>query len=136
MSRPYQRKDESMQNRTRGKAVTLRMTDEEHSFYLERMSTAKRKNQTDFFLEVLRDKPIIVIEEIAAVLAELKRQGNNLNQISRNLNERSEFGESAKAVMNECWKSYRALARLEDVITCHCSKALPQKRNRRKRLTT
>jgi len=104
------RKETAMQNRTRGKAVTLRMTDEEHIFYLEQMQKSKRKNQTDFFLEVLRGKPIIVVEEIAAVLAELKRQGNNLNQITRSLNERGEFGESAKAVMNECWKSYRAIA--------------------------
>ena len=121
-----------MQNRTRSKAVTLRMTDEEHRYFLERCSLSKHKNQTDFFLRVLRDKPIIVVEEIAAALAELKRQGNNLNQVSRSLNERGEFGESAKAVMNECWKSYRALAGLGDVIVCHCSKALPEKRKRQK----
>ena len=121
-----------MQNRTRGKAITLRMTEDEHSYFLKRMQSAKRKNQTDFFLEVLRDKPIIVVEEIAAVLAELKRQGNNLNQITRHLNERGEFGESAKTVMNECWKSYRALAGLEGVIACHFSKALPEKRKRQK----
>jgi hypothetical protein len=121
-----------MQNRTRGKALSLRMTEDEHRFVLEKMQAAKRKNQTDFFLEVLRDKPIIVVEEIAAVLAELKRQGSNLNQVARSLNERGVFGESAKTVMNECWKSYRALARLEDVIACHCSKALPEKRKRRK----
>ena len=121
-----------MQNRTRSKAVTLRMTDEEHRFFLERCSLSKHKNRTDFFLDVLRDKPIIVIEELAAVLAELKRQGNNLNQITRNLNERGEFGDSAKAVMNECWKSYRALSGLGEVSSCRCSKAFPQKRNRRK----
>ena len=124
-----------MQNRTRSKAVTLRMTAEEHRYFLERCSSAKYKNQTDFFLAVLRDKPIIVVEEVAAVLAELKRQGNNLNQISRHLNERGEFGESAKAVMNECWQSYRTLTRLEGVLACQFSKAFPQRRNQRKRLT-
>ena len=122
-----------MQNRTRGKAVTLRMTDEEHRFFLERCSSSKHKNQTGFFLEVLRDKPIIVIEEIAAALAELKRQGNNLNQIIRQLNERGEFGESAKMVMNECWKSYRALSQIGEVVACRYSKALPAKANRQKR---
>jgi len=69
-----------MQNRTHGKAMSLRMTEDEHRFVLEKMQAVKRKNQTDFFLEVLRDKPIIVVEEIAAALAELKRQGSNLNQ--------------------------------------------------------
>jgi len=122
-----------MQNRTRGKAVTLRMTDEEHRFFLERCSSLKHKNQTDFFIEVLRDKPIIVIEELAAALAELKRQGNNLNQIIRQLNERGEFGESAKMVMNECWKSYRALSQIGEVVACRYSKALPAKANRQKR---
>ena len=121
-----------MQNRTRGKAVTLRMTEDEHSYFQAQLSRSKLRNQTDFFLAVLRDKPIIVVENLRPVLAELKRQGSNLNQITRRLNERGEFGDSAKAVMNECWKTYRSLAGLEEVIACHYSKASPQKVSRRK----
>jgi hypothetical protein len=74
-------------NRTRNKAVTLRMTEEEFAFFNKQMNKAKEKNQTDFFLAVLRKKKIVVIDELVPVLAELKRQGNNLNQISRQLNE-------------------------------------------------
>jgi len=47
------------------------------------------------------------VKQSPTVLAELKRQGNNLNQITRNLNERGEFGESAKSVMNECCGIYK-----------------------------
>jgi hypothetical protein len=63
------------------------MTEEEFAFFNKQMNKAKEKNQTDFFLAVLRKKKIVVIDELVPVLAELKRQGNNLNQISRQLNE-------------------------------------------------
>ena len=80
------------------------------------MKTAKQKTQTDFFLAVLRKKPIIVIEDLRPALQELKRHGNNLNQIARQLNETSTFGDGATKVMNECWKSYRAISQLERTV--------------------
>ena len=105
-----------MQNLTRNKAITLRMTPDEFSYFKNKMDTANQKTQTDFFLAVLRKKPIIVIEDLRPVLQELKRHGNNLNQIARQLNETSTLGEGATKVMNECWKSYRAISQLEGVV--------------------
>jgi len=105
-----------MPNLTRHKAITLRMTPEEFTFFTNQMKIAKQKTQTDFFLAVLRKKPIIVIEDLRPVLQELKRHGNNLNQIARQLNESSQFGEGATKVMNECWKSYRTISNLEGVV--------------------
>jgi len=105
-----------MPNLKRHKAITLRMTPEEFDFFQKQMQTAKQKTQTDFFLNVLRKKPIIVIEDLRPILQELKRQGNNLNQVAKRLNETSHFGENATKVMNECWKSYRAIGSLEGVI--------------------
>ena len=92
------------------------MTQEEFDFFQKQLQTANPKNQTDFFLAVLRKKPIIVIEDLRPMLQELKRQGNNLNQITRKLNETNNFGESATKVMNECWKTYRAIGSLEEVV--------------------
>ena len=92
------------------------MTPDEFSFFKNRMDTAKQKTQTDFFLAVLRKKPIIVIEDLRPVLQELKRHGNNLNQIARQLNETSTFGEGATKVMNECWKTYRAISQIERTV--------------------
>jgi len=105
-----------MPNLTRNKAITLRMTQDEFDYFKSQMDKAKQKTQTDFILAVLRKKPIIVIEDLRPMLQELKRQGNNLNQISRKLNETNSFGESATKVMNECWKAYRALGALEGVV--------------------
>lgn len=102
-----------MPNRTRNKAVTLRMTEEEYAFFREQMERAKEKNQTDFFLAVLRKKKIIVIDELVPVLAELKRQGNNLNQIARQLHDGAHFGEAAAKVMNQCYLAYKKLIELE-----------------------
>ena len=103
-------------NLTRNKAITLRMTQDEFDFFKRQLDNAKQKTQTDFFLAVLRKKPIIVIEDLRPMLQELKRQGNNLNQITRKLNETNNFGESATKVMNECWKTYRAISSLEEVV--------------------
>jgi len=105
-----------MPNLTRYKAITLRMTPAEFDFFTNQMRTSKQKTQTDFFLAVLRKKPIIVIEDLRPVLQELKRHGNNLNQITRHLNESNTFGEGAKKVMNECWKAYHAIVQLERVV--------------------
>ena len=79
----------------------------------KKIATANKKNQTDFFLALLERKPIIVIEDLRPMLQELKRHGNNLNQIARKLNEYSSFGDSATKVMNECWVAYRAINKLE-----------------------
>ena len=101
------------QNLTRNKAITLRMTPEEFDSFKTKLSRAKTKNQTDFILALLHKKPIIVIEDLRPLLQELKRQGNNLNQIARRLNEYNEFGEGATKIMNECWKAYRAVTAFE-----------------------
>ena len=39
---------------------------------------------TDFLIHSITEKPITVIQNGNEILAELKRQGNNLNQIVRN----------------------------------------------------
>jgi hypothetical protein len=92
------------------------MTEAEMNYFKSKMATANQKTQTDFFLSVLYDKPIIEITDFEKVLAELKRHGNNLNQIAKQLNESATFGEGATKVMNECWKSYRAISTLREGI--------------------
>lgn len=39
---------------------------------------------TAFIIRAITEKPITVIENGGEILAELKRQGNNLNQVVRN----------------------------------------------------
>lgn len=102
-----------MAKRKRNKAVTLRMTEEEYSFFQTKMKKSEANNQTDFFLDVLRKKEITVIDDLVPVLVELKRQGNNLNQITRQLNENAHFGKEAEQVMKECFIAYKKLLDLK-----------------------
>lgn len=102
-----------MANRKRNKAVTLRMTEEEYTFFQNQMKKSNSKNQTDFFLAVLREKEITVIDDLVPVLVELKRQGNNLNQITRQLHENAHFGKEAEQVMKECFIAYKKLLDLK-----------------------
>lgn len=39
---------------------------------------------TEFVIRTITDKPITVVESVGEIIAELKRQGNNLNQAVRN----------------------------------------------------
>lgn len=100
-------------NRTRNKAVTLRMTEEEYAFFREQMEKAQEKNQTDFFLAVLRKKKIVVVDDLSATLTELKRQGNNLNQIARQLHEGTPLGDGTKMILKSCYAAYKKLIKLE-----------------------
>jgi len=117
-----------MQKRTRDKSLTLRLTEDELAYFHKKMDTAKYKTQADFFMAVLRKKSIIVIEDLRPLLQELKRHGNNLNQVSRQLNS-SIFDEGAKTVLNECWTTYRNLSKLGDEIKNATSQSVcPQSR--------
>lgn len=102
-----------MPNRTRNKAVTLRMTEEEYAFFHEQLEKSKEKNQTDFFLKVLRKKKIIVVDGLNETLSELKRQGNNLNQIAKQLNEWTPLGEGVKMILKACYAAYKKLIKLD-----------------------
>ena len=107
---------DNIRNLRRNKAITLRMTQEEFDYFTKQMETAKQKTQTDFFLAVLHKKPIIVIEDLRPVLHELKRHGNNLNQIARQLNESTDIGEGAKIMLRKCWECYRVISQLDKVV--------------------
>ena len=47
--------------------------------------------QSEYLLRSALDKNILVVEGLKEILIELSREGNNLNQISRALNQGEEF---------------------------------------------
>ena len=62
---------------------------------------------TEFIIRAITDKPIIVVEHASELLAELKRQGNNLNQVVRN----SYNGLATEEEIKACIKSLKELYR-------------------------
>lgn len=73
-------------NRSRSERLTLRLTEEEYDYITEQAKLAQM-SKTDYLLKVAHDRPAVVIEDIPALLVELRRQGVNLNQLTRLANQ-------------------------------------------------
>ncbi|WP_195955875.1 MobC family plasmid mobilization relaxosome protein [Clostridium saudiense] len=57
-----------------------------------KMKVKKSKlTQSEYLLRSALDKNILVVDGLKEILIELSREGNNLNQIARALNQKEEF---------------------------------------------
>ena len=74
------------QKRTRNKQIILRSTEKEYELIQKKVEKSKLK-QNDFLLKSALQKDIIVIEGLQELLLELIREGKNLNQIAKALNQ-------------------------------------------------
>lgn len=96
-------------NRARPYAYSFRVSTEEKRLLDEKV-TASGLNRTDYLIRALSDKPIVSIGNGNEILAELKRQGNNLNQAVKN----NYFGDVTEqellAVVDDCKRLYRRLS--------------------------
>ncbi len=100
---------EKQVNRTRPYAYSFRVSADEKALIASKV-TASGLNRTDYLIRALSDKPIVSIESGNEILAELKRQGNNLNQAVKN----NYFGDITEqellSVVDECKTVYRKLS--------------------------
>jgi len=74
-----------IKNRTRNKNLALKFTSEEMkeiNLKIEKSGLSK----TDFILSCIREKDVVVITDITAVLSEIRKQGFNINQIAHAMN--------------------------------------------------
>lgn len=94
-------------SRSRPKQVKFWANEEE----LEQIKKKVKKSkltQSEYLLRCALDKNILVVEGLKEILIELSREGNNLNQISRSLNQREEFNQEnlleTKEKLMELWE--------------------------------
>lgn len=96
-------------NRARPFTVNFRVSEAEKKLIDDKVK-ASGLNRTDYLIRVLSDKPIVSIESGNELLAELKRQGNNLNQAVKN----NYFGDITEqellSVVDDCKSVYRKLS--------------------------
>lgn len=92
-----------MKNRKRNRQIKMAMTDTELKRFDEEYNKTRCKSRTDFVMALLDDKPIIVIKDIIPVLAELRYQGNNLNQIAHKLNATGSINSAAMMDLIKRW---------------------------------
>ena len=71
--------------RTRNKSIPIRVTEKELEAIDEAAKKAK-KNRTEYLISAALGKEITVIEDLREMIVQLKKIGNNLNQISMNIN--------------------------------------------------
>lgn len=95
-------------NRARPYAYSFRVSAQEKELIDGKVKTSGL-NRTDYLIRTLSDKPIVSITSGNEILAELKRQGNNLNQAVKN----NYFGDITEqellSVVDECKSVYRKL---------------------------
>ena len=73
-------------NKSRPKQIVIRVSEEELAQIKKKVEQSGIKQQ-DFLLKAILEKPVTNTDGIKEVMPELKRIGNNLNQIAKQCNE-------------------------------------------------
>jgi hypothetical protein len=73
-------------NKSRPKQIVIRVSEEELLQIKKKVEQSGIKQQ-DFLLKAILEKPVTNTDGIKEVMPELKRIGNNLNQIAKQCNE-------------------------------------------------
>lgn len=74
-------------NRSRPKQIVIRVSEEELE-QIKKKVEQSGKSQQQYIIEALTQKQVVNTDGIKEIYPELKRQGNNLNQLVKKLNER------------------------------------------------
>mgnify|MGYP003289922751 CR=1 FL=1 len=72
-------------NRRRNTTLTIRLTEEEKA-HIVNMAKKANLSLTDYIVELSKLVPIVVPENVKPLLIELRRIGNNINQIATRAN--------------------------------------------------
>ena len=97
-----------MANRRRYRIINFRCTDAEYEFINEKIEQSKR-TKTDFLIDTLLEKEIVVHNGLTGVLSELKKQGVNLNQALKLAHSGIEK-ENVQIAVKECKELYKKIA--------------------------
>jgi len=109
-------KKERKTMRTRNKSIPIRVTEKELEA-IDGAAKKAKKNRTEYLISAALGKEITVINDLRELLVQLKRIGNNLNQLTRKANahevEVVDLTETNNA-MGDIYQAIFALARRGD----------------------
>ena len=71
--------------RRRDRVVPIRFSDHELSV-IDANAKKAHLSRTEFLVSAGMDKPIVILDDLKPTLAELRRIGNNVNQLTRKAN--------------------------------------------------
>lgn len=101
-------------NKTRTNQVTFRASDKEKEQIQKKIEQSKISQQ-DYLLRCALKKKIIVVEGVNELNSELRRIGNNLNQIAKALNQNKILGANDR--LDEIDKEMKKLWQLSSQLT-------------------
>ena len=90
-------------NRRRNITLTVRLTEEEKA-HIVNMAKKANLSRTDYIVELSKLVPIVVPENVKPLLIELRRIGNNINQIATRANMDIYQRENFEGIRNELKK--------------------------------
>ncbi len=96
------------EKRKRNKTLTVRLTEKEYNLIRSKSKKAKM-NITDYIVALSNEIPIKVSEDVKPLILELKRIGNNLNQIAMKINSGAFDSYNFGEVVEEQRKIYEQL---------------------------
>ena len=99
-----------MANKSRPKQLSFRVNEEEY-VRLQRKIEERGKNQQEDILSWVLEKEVVNTDGVKELIPELKRVGNNLNQIAKELNGKGYYSynlitENQKE-LNELWQQLK-----------------------------
>ena len=100
-----------IEKRRRNITLTVRLTEKEKNRITEQAQKAKM-NLTDFIVAATNNVLIVVPEDLKPAVSEMKKMGNNINQIARPVNGMGHVG------IEEIRLVRIALEEIQDSINC------------------
>ncbi|XZH53434.1 plasmid mobilization protein (plasmid) [Clostridium perfringens] len=91
------------ENRKREKQIKFYVNEKEYDQIKKKVEKSKLKQQ-EYLIKSALNKKIIVIDGLKEILLELSREGNNLNQIAKKINEGEQKDiKEMKNKLNNLW---------------------------------
>lgn len=91
------------ENRKRDKQIKFYVNEKEYDQIKKKVEKSKLKQQ-EYLIKSALNKKIIVIDGLKEILLELSREGNNLNQIAKKINEGEQKDiKEMKNKLNNLW---------------------------------
>lgn len=97
-------------NRTRPKQIVIRVSEEEQEQIKSKVEQSG-KSQQQYIIEALTQREVVNLDAVKELYPELKRIGNNLNQIAKALNSTGYYDyrliTQNQKELNEIWQSLK-----------------------------
>jgi len=90
--------------------VNFRMTEEEFEVLREKVEQSGM-SQREFLCRCALDKVILNVDSLKVIVPEMKKQGSNLNQIAKRLNERKfvDYNNDLSSCLQEVEETWQSL---------------------------